>query len=740
MKERTLLAILASVTICLMFAHDANAISVVATIPVGAAPFGAAYDSAMGEIFVANYGSNSVSVISDSTNSVVATIPVGTGPFRVAYDSAMGEIFVANYGSNSVSVISDSTNSVVATIPVGTTPYGIAYDSTKGEMFVTNYGSPSVSVISDSTNSVVATIPVGFEPTGVTYDSAMGEIFVVTVYSASVTIISDSTNSVVATIPVGTSPYDVAYDPAKGEIFVTDTGASSFQVMSDSTNLVVATIPLGTNSYGIAYDSARGEMFVTDSGSNSVSVISDSTNSVVATIPVGANPYGVAYDSAKSEIFVANTNSKSVTVLSDSTAASTSVTVTPNPSTVALSSSITFHAKVTDTSGSPTAPTGTVSWNDGGAGGRFSSSSCTLASISSSASTCSIVYTALTPPGQITITGTYSGDSVHNAISGTSSLTVTLRNTATTVSPNPSTVDLGKTITFTGKVSDTSSGTKITPSGTLSWNDGGAGGSFSAATCTLTSSSSSASTCKIVYTPPSTTGQVTITATYSGDISHKTSSGKSTLTVLRTTSTTISPSAASVLTGGNQLFTATVTDTTSSGTPSAPSGTVSWTATLSGGSFSSISCTLAPISSSQSQCSVTYTAPLKAGSDTITGSYGGDSTHDKSSGKSPLTVNLRSTSTVITPNPSSVTIGNTITFTGTVTDTSPSQITPTGTISWNDGGAGGSFSAATCTLSGGVCTIIYTAPLTAGQVTITGTYSGDSAHAKSSGTSTLTVS
>ena len=84
---------------------------------------------------------------------VTATISVGTtsgGHYGIAYDSGRGEIFVTNLDFNSVSVISDSTNTVVATITVGSLPWGIAYDSGKGEIFVANYASDSVSVISDS--------------------------------------------------------------------------------------------------------------------------------------------------------------------------------------------------------------------------------------------------------------------------------------------------------------------------------------------------------------------------------------------------------------------------------------------------------------------------------------------------------------------------------------------------------------------------------------------------------------
>ncbi len=58
-------------------------------------------------------------MISDGTDAVVATMTVGATPYGLAYDSAKGEVFVANINSRAVSVISDSTNGVVAAV---TTP------------------------------------------------------------------------------------------------------------------------------------------------------------------------------------------------------------------------------------------------------------------------------------------------------------------------------------------------------------------------------------------------------------------------------------------------------------------------------------------------------------------------------------------------------------------------------------------------------------------------------------------
>ena len=52
--------------------------------------------SSKGELFVGNYESDTVSVVSDSSNKVVATVPVGSNPLGIAYDSGVGDVFVAD--------------------------------------------------------------------------------------------------------------------------------------------------------------------------------------------------------------------------------------------------------------------------------------------------------------------------------------------------------------------------------------------------------------------------------------------------------------------------------------------------------------------------------------------------------------------------------------------------------------------------------------------------------------------
>jgi DNA-binding beta-propeller fold protein YncE len=133
LKKISAILILLTIILAMSAVNAVYALGVTATVTVGNLPGAMAYDSAKGEIFVANEGvaagTSTISVISDSNNTAVATIPV-EAPFGVAYDSGKSEIFVTNtlfehsllnpttnFISNTVSVISDSSNTSASPAP-----------------------------------------------------------------------------------------------------------------------------------------------------------------------------------------------------------------------------------------------------------------------------------------------------------------------------------------------------------------------------------------------------------------------------------------------------------------------------------------------------------------------------------------------------------------------------------------------------------------------------------------------
>ncbi len=295
-----------------------HADSLLASIPVGSNPYGVAYDPANGNIYVANAGGNSVSVINEVTNSIVTTFLVGNFPAGVAYDSANGNIYVANLMSNTVSVINGATNTVITTIGVGASPAGVAYDSANGNIYVTNFGGNTVSVINGATNTVITTIGVGASPFGVAYDSANGNIYVTNFGGNTISVINGATNTLVSNIAVSNGPAGVAYDSANGNIYVTNYGGSTVSVINGATNTVITTIAVGANPIAAVFDSVNQEIYVANSASNSVTSINGTTNTIVTNTPVDINPTAITFDPTTHSIYVACYTSNTVDVILDS--------------------------------------------------------------------------------------------------------------------------------------------------------------------------------------------------------------------------------------------------------------------------------------------------------------------------------------------------------------------------------------------------------------------------------------
>lgn len=95
-------------------------------------------------VYVANSGSNTVSVINPAITTV-KTIAVGDDPRFIAISPLGESVYVANYGSNTVSVIDSANNTVIKNITVGKFPESIAI--LRDYVYVANSGSNTVSVI-----------------------------------------------------------------------------------------------------------------------------------------------------------------------------------------------------------------------------------------------------------------------------------------------------------------------------------------------------------------------------------------------------------------------------------------------------------------------------------------------------------------------------------------------------------------------------------------------------------------
>lgn len=286
------------------------------------------------------------------------------------------------------------------------------------------------------------------------------------------------------------------------------------------------------------------------------------------------------------------------------------------------------------------APTGTVGFASSPAGGSFGSSgSCTLQPTGANSTlSCAVTFTS-SAASLYTISTTYSGDGTYS--SDTASTTVAVvgdHASSEVVKCAPAHVVVGRATKCTATVKDAVKGTKVTPTGTVSFSSTGGGSLSDQAQCVLVRTSSTSARCSLIYTPSAVgSGTHTVTATYSGDGTYMPVTASATVSVgLRSASTGLVCSPTKVAIGRTTTCAATVTDT-STGTKQAPTGTASFS-TNSQGSFSNgATCTLVEASNSSAKCSLVY-SPTAPGTQTITAKYNGDTTHLASDASKTLTV------------------------------------------------------------------------------------------------------
>lgn len=142
----------------------------------GAEPEGIA-TAPFGYVYVADYGTNMISVInaSSSTPGIVTNI-TGTGPTAfdgpssLTADYSSPKVYVTNYNSNSISIFDGMSYRILQVIPVNSltvsNPDQVSVSPDGTLLYVSNFGANDVSVLKTSDYSVQGTLQAN-EPTGV---------------------------------------------------------------------------------------------------------------------------------------------------------------------------------------------------------------------------------------------------------------------------------------------------------------------------------------------------------------------------------------------------------------------------------------------------------------------------------------------------------------------------------------------------------------------------------------------
>jgi sugar lactone lactonase YvrE len=397
----------------------------------------------------------------------------------------------------------------------------------------------------------------------------------------------------------------------------------------------------------------------------------------ISSLAVGPHTLTAVYQGDSSYL-----TSTSASLLETISLATTGLTLASPASPVDVGTTVTFTSVLT---GNGVAPTGVLTLHDGSAvlatqnvtnTGTFTFSISTLAI------------------GTHTLTAQYAGDT-NNSPATSNAITITVQqaasSTSLTTSASPST--LGQNLTLTAVV--TSLGVNIT--GSISFQDG---------TTAIGSAALSANGTATLTTGSLSFGPHTLTAVYSGDTNHATSTSPVlSEQIVQAAGVVLTSNLNPSISGTNVVFTATL-----SGVGSLiPTGSVT---------FSDGANTLATVQLGATGAGSLQTAALTVGSHTITASYSGDSNYAAISSFLIQTVQSANTQVALTASANPATYGTPVALTATVTSNGGLA---TGTVNFTDGGT--AIGSAALNASG-VATFT-TSSLAPGTHSIIANYAGD---------------
>ncbi len=294
--------------------------------------------------YIANSGSNTVTVLDLVYLRVDRTLRVGEHPIAIAANPRRNEVYVLNAqrdgSSGSLSVINTGTNEVEVTIPLQRDPAALSVDSEGRRAFVANKGSNTVSMIDLDAQRVVATIPTPAHPASAVISPDGRSLIVVFPDSGSVGLYAVAVSGTAspdkalrqrsvfnqcaaATNPVVLPDASKAFIacPGTNQVLVLQLASepgswAARQNVNSLSDHALALLDVGPDPMHLTLKPDGGEIFTSNVAAGSVSEVSTWTNETSNTFPIGDDPAEGIVSADNSALWIANTGSDSVSLYS----------------------------------------------------------------------------------------------------------------------------------------------------------------------------------------------------------------------------------------------------------------------------------------------------------------------------------------------------------------------------------------------------------------------------------------
>lgn len=184
---------------------------------------------------------------------VTGEVAVEDMPAEVTFADDGSRAFVANGGSDTVSVVDTSTRQVTATIAVGDNPVG-AWPGADGRLYVDNEAGQSITAIDPVLTQAAQTYELGFTPAFVT--TVGEELWVTDTDAGRVVFFDRASGEETGALSTGRGAHAIALSEDGSRAWITNQLDDTVSVVDTATREVAATVAVGAKPNGISFRAA----------------------------------------------------------------------------------------------------------------------------------------------------------------------------------------------------------------------------------------------------------------------------------------------------------------------------------------------------------------------------------------------------------------------------------------------------------------------------------------------------
>jgi YVTN family beta-propeller protein len=278
--------------------------------------------SVLDRLFVSSRDQNMVTVWDEQDQQVLTTFTVGSQPWGVGTVNNL--VFVANYGSNSISVIDAIGLTKQPDIDVGSCsgkPSNVSVDPIQNRVYVAMNGGPgNVAVIDAATSTLVQCVPTGIPNTfGVSIDFVANLLYVTNLAGNNLLVYrtDDLAAGILTNVPLDGRPYSVQVDNFTGNVYVmvarnwpayntpNTVELYPYSDIGGVSPTVLATIGNTADGGMIWVSQANDNLYIAATASNELWVVDAIGNARAIALP---NPYAITENYNLSRMYVGSRN------------------------------------------------------------------------------------------------------------------------------------------------------------------------------------------------------------------------------------------------------------------------------------------------------------------------------------------------------------------------------------------------------------------------------------------------